>query len=61
MIKYYWSFISKALIDSYINHEKLVSVNKVLREYYQMRKEIKEIRNPILWNILYKKQLVQSE
>ena len=26
-------FISKALIDSYINHDKSVLVNKVLREY----------------------------
>ena len=35
--------VFKALIDSYISHEEFVSVNYVLREYYQM---IKEIRNP---------------
>ena len=32
--------ISKDLIDSYINH-KLVSVNNVLREYNEMKNEIK--------------------
>ena len=33
--------ISKALIDSYISHDEFVSVNNVLREYYEMKKEIK--------------------
>ena len=33
--------ICKALIDSYISHKKFVSVNNVLREYYEMKKEIK--------------------
>ena len=33
--------ISKALIDSYIIHKEFVSVNNVLREYNQMKKEIK--------------------
>ena len=32
----------KALIDSYVSHKKFVSVNNVLREYYEMKKEIKE-------------------
>ena len=32
---------SKTLIDSYISHDKFVSVNNVLREYYKMREEIK--------------------
>ena len=32
---------SKTLIDSYISHNKFVSVNNVLREYYKMREEIK--------------------
>ena len=31
----------KALIDSYISHKRFVSVNNVLREYYEMKKEIK--------------------
>ena len=39
-------FISKALIDSYINNEKLVLVNKVLREY-----NCHERRNQKLWNV----------
>ena len=33
--------ISKSLIDSYISHDEFVSVNNVLREYYEMKKEIK--------------------
>ena len=33
--------ISKALIDSYISHDKFVSVNNVLREYNQIKEEIK--------------------
>ena len=32
--------ISKALIDSYINNDKFVSVNNVLREYNEMKEEI---------------------
>ena len=44
--------ISKALIDSYISHDKFVSVNNVLREYYEAKKEIKEHKT--LWNALYK-------
>ena len=33
--------ISKALIDSHISHEEFLSVNNVLRAYYEMKKEIK--------------------
>ena len=33
--------ISKALIDSYIGHDEFFSVNNVLREYYERKKEIK--------------------
>ena len=33
--------ISKHLIDSYISHDEFVSINDILREYY----EIKERRN----------------
>ena len=32
--------ISQALIDSYISHEEFVSVNNVLREYYEMKEAI---------------------
>ena len=37
--------ISKALIDSYINNDEFVSVNKVLREYNKMKEEIKKSWN----------------
>ena len=33
--------ISKTLIDSYISHDEFASVNDVLREYNEMKKEIK--------------------
>ena len=33
--------ISKALVDSYISHDKFVSLNHVLREYYEMKEEMK--------------------
>ena len=29
--------VSKALIDSYINHDEFVSINNVLREYNEMK------------------------
>ena len=44
--------ISKALIDSYINHDKIVSVNNVLREYNEMKDEIRYLK--MLFNILNK-------
>ena len=31
--------ISKSLSDSYLSHEEFVSVNNVLREYYEMKKK----------------------
>ena len=53
MIKYQWwgkdklnnieVSISKALIDSYISHNEFVLVNNVLRECYEMKKEMKSI------------------
>ena len=39
-------FISKASIDSYINHDKSVLVNKVLREH-----NCHERRNRKFWNV----------
>ena len=33
--------ISKFLIDSYISHNEFVSVNKVLKEYNEIKEEIK--------------------
>ena len=44
--------ISKALIDSYISHDKFVSVNNVLREYNEMKEEIK---NPETYCVSRKK------
>ena len=32
--------ISKALINSYISHDELVSINDVWREYYEVKEEI---------------------
>ena len=34
--------ISKALIDSHISHVEFVSINNVLREYNEIKKEIKK-------------------
>ena len=55
MIKYQWQgkdklnnievSISKALIDSYISHNEFVLVNNVLRECYEMKKEMKSIES----------------
>ena len=33
--------ILKSVIDSYISHDEFVSVNNVLREYNEMKEEIK--------------------
>ena len=41
------TLISKVLIKSYINHDKFVSVNNVLREYYEMKEEIKTPENAV--------------
>ena len=35
--------ISKSLINSYISHDEFVSVNNVLKEYNEMREEIKKL------------------
>ena len=44
--------ISKALVDLYIKHEKFVSVRNVLREYNELKEEIKNPRNAIEYTIL---------
>ena len=36
--------ISKALTDSYISHDQFVSVNDALREYDDMKEEIKNLK-----------------
>ena len=43
--------ISKALINSYINHDEFVSVNKILREYDEMKKEIKNPETSVIYII----------
>ena len=39
--------ISKALIDSYISHDKFFPVNLVLREYNEIKKEIKNAETSV--------------
>ena len=36
-------YFFKALIDPYIGHDEFVLVNKVLREYYEIKEEIKNL------------------
>ena len=43
--------ISKVLIDSCINHDEFGSVNNALREYYEMKKEIKNPQASVKYNI----------
>ena len=44
--------ISKSLIDSYISYDKFFSVNNALREYNEMKEEIKILK--LLSDALYK-------
>ena len=46
------ALISKALIDSTINHDELISKNNVLKEFYDMKEEPKIL----MVNTLYMKQ-----
>ena len=39
--------ISKALIDSYISHDKFVSINNVLKEYYEIKEGIKNPKTSV--------------
>ena len=43
--------ISKTLADSYIDHDKLVSVNNVLREYNEIKEEIKNTESSVEYTI----------
>ena len=43
-----------ALIVSYISHDEFVSVNNVLREYYEMKKKKKRKILKLMWNRLDK-------
>ena len=44
--------ISKALIESYISHDEIVSLNNVLREYNDQKKKSKIVKK--LSDMLYK-------
>ena len=43
--------ISKALIDSYISHDEFVSVTNALREYNEIKKEIKNPKTSVEYTI----------
>ena len=43
--------ISKALIHSYISHDEFVSINNFLREYNEMKKEIKNPETSVKYTI----------
>ena len=43
--------ISKALINSYISHDEFASINNVLREYYEMKEEIKNSETSVEYAI----------
>ena len=36
---------SNALIDSYISHDEFVSVDNLVKECHEMKKEIKDLKN----------------
>ena len=42
-LNYVEVFISKTLIDSYISHDEFILVNNLLREYNEMKEEIKSM------------------
>ena len=39
--------ISKALINSYISNDGFISVNNMLREYYDLKEEIKNLETSV--------------
>ena len=43
--------ICKSLIDSYIGHNKFVSVNNLLREYNEIKKEVKNPETSVEYTI----------
>ena len=43
--------ISEGIIDSYINYDKFILVNNVLPENNEMKKEIKNIKRGLEYNI----------
>ena len=63
MLKYYTKYYTKiklnaievlfsqALIDSYINHDNFVLVNKLLREYNKIKEAIKNPGNAVEYTV----------
>ena len=43
--------ITKALIHSYISHDEFVLENHALREYYEMKEEIKNLEFSVEYTI----------
>ena len=43
--------ISKSLIDPYFSHDEFVSVNNVLREYNEIKEEIKNLEISVIYYI----------
>ena len=46
--------ISKALLGSYFNHDEFVSINNVLREYNEIKEEIKNPENAVEYAMKWK-------
>ena len=44
-------FISKPLIDSYIDHEEFLSVDNLSRKYNEMKEEIKNLENAVQYTV----------
>ena len=45
--------VSKALINSVISHDELVSINNVLKQYDEMKEKIKNLKTQIVHQIFY--------
>ena len=52
--------ISKALLDSYVNHDKFVSMNDVLREYNETKEEMKNPEIAVEYTIWKQWKLILS-
>ena len=52
--------ISKALLDSYVNHDEFVSMNDVLREYNETKEEMKNPEIAVEYSIWKQWKLILS-
>ena len=43
--------VSKALMDSYTNHDEFISIKNVLRKYNEMKEETKTAENPVEYTL----------